>query len=535
MRDTSRDGLRNQIETRILTSGEPIWRATQRLKPVRRWLNRFLINNAILKAKTRPYPFSTRHDYTTWDSLTDRTYSSRHLAPRYLPQEFRPTPEEAAGLFRRGTETRLCPKSTVLFAFFAQWFTDGFLRTDRTDRRRNTSNHEIDLCQLYGLKPAETNAVRAMRGGLLKSQHLGGEEYPEFLHEKAPDGTLRQKEEFRDLRPLHMEAASDADKEMMFAFASDRANVQLAYIALTTLFLREHNRLARMLSTAYASWDDERLFQTARNILIVLLINIVIDEYINHIAPYYFKFAADPTAFKNEAWYRTNWMTVEFNLLYRWHSLVPSTFQFHGKQLTIQETEWNTDVVLERGLGSMLEQASEQRAGEVGLFNTHEYLIKAEQASIELNRHVGLQSYNDYRECVSFPRLTSFRQISGDRRVQRELEELYGHIDHVDYYVGLFAEDRRHNSVLPGLLGRFVGIDAFSQALTNPLLAPNVFNARTFSPLGLEVIKQTHTLKDIVRRNVPDGQQHFISMTRRGWARSTAASTASRLSASRTT
>ena len=46
----------------------------------------------------------------------------------------------------------------------------------------------------------------------------------------------------------------------------------------------------------------------------------------------------------------------------------------------------------------------------------------------------------------------------------------------------------RPNSVLPPLIGRLVGVDAFSQALTNPLLAPRVFNAQTFSPLGMEII-----------------------------------------------
>ena len=34
--------------------------------------------------------------------------------------------------------------------FFAQWFTDSFLRTSLTDYRKNESNHEIDLCQIYG-------------------------------------------------------------------------------------------------------------------------------------------------------------------------------------------------------------------------------------------------------------------------------------------------------------------------------------------------------------------------------------------------
>jgi prostaglandin-endoperoxide synthase 2 len=520
MRDTRKDGIRNKIESTVLTRGEPVWRAVQRVPPLRRKLNRLLINRAILKTKTRPYPFSTRADYTSWDSLTDRTFSSRHLGPKYLPEDWKPTPEEAATLFERRGETRPCPKSTVLFAYFAQWFTDGFLRTDRQDWRKNTSNHEIDLCQLYGLKESETKAVRAMRGGLLKSQQINGEEYPPFLFEKDEQGKRRRKAEFKDLHPLELQNAPEDKQDVMFAFASDRANIQLAYIALTTLFLREHNRLARMLAAAYKDWDDERLFQTARNIAIALVIKVVIEDYLNHITPYHFKFAADPTVFKNEPWYRTNWMTVEFNLLYRWHSLVPSTIRFGGKDLTIRETEWNTDVVLENGLGAMLEEVSQQPAGQVGLFNTDRYLLKAEVGSIKLNRYVGLQGYNDYRACCGFPRVTSFDQITGDREIQQALQRMYGHVDDVDYYVGLFAEDPRPNSVLPPLLGRFVGIDAFSQALTNPLLAPNVFNSATFSPLGLRTIRRTRTLSDIVHRNIPPGRQHFISMTRADWVRS---------------
>ena len=57
--------------------------------------------------------------------------------------------------------------------------------------------------------------------------------------------------------------------------------------------------------------------------MIVLLIKIVIEEYINHITPYHFQLAADPAPFKNERWNRPNWMAIEFNLLYRWHGLIP--------------------------------------------------------------------------------------------------------------------------------------------------------------------------------------------------------------------
>ena len=40
--------------------------------------------------------------------------------------------------------------------FFAQWFTDSFLRTSREDFRQNTSTQEIDLCQIYGLGADQT-------------------------------------------------------------------------------------------------------------------------------------------------------------------------------------------------------------------------------------------------------------------------------------------------------------------------------------------------------------------------------------------
>ena len=56
----------------------------------------------------------------------------------------------------------------------------------------------------------------------------------------------------------------------------------------------------------------------------MLLIKIVVEEYINHITPYYVKLLADPTRLPEpSAGTGTNWMAIEFNLLYRWHSLMP--------------------------------------------------------------------------------------------------------------------------------------------------------------------------------------------------------------------
>ena len=73
--------------------------------------------------------------------------------------------------------------------------------------------------------------------------------------------------------------------------------------------------------------------------------------------------------------------------------------------------------------------------------------------------------------------------------------------------------------MLPALIGRMVGLDAFSQVYTNPLLSSRIYNPQTFSPLGMEIIRTTTSLADIVRRNVPESSVGFVGLTRQGWTR----------------
>ena len=180
-RSEIKDGLRNKIEARALTRFRPAWRLAQRARFLRRLLNRLLINSAIYKIPTRPYAYSTMGSYTSWDSLTDRTFTGRHLPPvAQMPAALPAVDEVVKVLARPAGQTRVSAKSTMLFAHFAQWFTDGFLRTDRTNALRNTSTHEIDLCQLYGLSSATTTRLRSHQGGRMRCQTINGEDYPCF-------------------------------------------------------------------------------------------------------------------------------------------------------------------------------------------------------------------------------------------------------------------------------------------------------------------------------------------------------------------
>ena len=92
---------------------------------------------------------------------------------------------------------------------------------------------------------------------------------------------------------------------------------------------------------------------------------------------------------------------------------------------------------------------------------------------------------------------------------------LYGHPDNLELYVGLGTEDVQERSAVPPLAGRLVAIDAFSQALTNPLLSEHVFHRDTFAE-GWEVLHGTRFLGDVVARNTPgERPPELVSMTQK--------------------
>lgn len=512
-RDTSADGLRNRIENALLSGLRPFWTFANRTPWLARILNRLVVDNAVKKLPARPLRLSTMAIYTSWASLNDKTWFGRYLPP--APQTGLPAIEDIGKLYQiRADGPRLSSRSTLLFPTFAQWFTDGFLMTE-DDRRRTRTDHQIGLCQLYGLTPSVTEVLRLKdnapgRRGRLRSVINDTGEWAPPLYDDAGKriAGLEALPDPVKLPPQH----PLAKKRTLFAFGGERANSNLFAASVNTLFLREHNRLCALLERNNPAWDDDRVFETARNINIVQLIRIVVQEYINHISPYWLQLLADPTPAYTASWNRPNWIPVEFNLLYRWHSLIPSEVSWQGQAVPITDCQFDNSRPLAEGLETAFVNASATRAWSIGLFNTVPMLRPVELASVQQGRTNELASYNDYRVNANYPRVTRFEQISGDPAVVEALRGLYGQVDRIEFFVGLFAEDLPPRSAVPPLIGRMVAADAFSHALTNPLLAPAVYNTATFTQAGLDIINATGSLADLVARNTKGWGNGRVSM-----------------------
>lgn len=497
-------------------------------------LSKIAINYLASRTKPRPRPFSLWSeiklsekgsfgpvsDYTSWPSLTDRRFSSRHLPP--ASQEYinsLPTntscemllgPSSPIGaitsLFQRNGMKK--DRSSVLFPYFAQWFTDSFLRIDGDDRRMNTSNHDIDLCQIYGLTEETSRLLRTGADGLLACQFINGEELPEYIYELTPDGKdVQPREKFMQLPYLDkLKLILDRQRVPVerraksYATGLERGNSSIGYVTISTLFLREHNRLAKDLKQNNPDWGDEQLFQTARMINIAMLIRIVIEDYIGHIAGTKI-FVFDNSYAEDKRWYRMNWMSLEFDILYRWHGLAPDTVNVDGHKYPPPEFQNNNGLLERFGIRKLIEAASHEQAGKVGLFNTPDFLLRADCMSIEMGRQFRLQPFNEYRKRFGLDPLHNWSELTNDPEVLKLLGSLYKGVDQLELVVGLFAEEAKGGVLFGETLTTMVAVDAFTQALTNPILSRNVFNADTLTEYGLKQIKATPDLKTLAERN----------------------------------
>ena len=468
----------------------------------------------VYEKKDKSLPQSNIH--FSWHTVTDRSFFDLHLPPdldfykRKLPDI-----EEAVAFFGSNTSynsrsNSAAGRSSVLFPFFAQWFTDGFFRSAPSDGRMTTSGHNIDLSQIYGPNEAAEANLRAYQDGLLKYQKGVDGDYLPHLGAYTKAKRWEFYDQFSDLayvadpkifETMYKGISSD-QKPHLYATGLDRGNLTVGNLAMTTLFMREHNNIARELKIAKKSWGDEQLFHTARCITTIVLMKVVIEDYVNHIAGYEGLLKFDPRFAEKQNWYRAPWISAEFNLLYRWHGLIPQAFKMDR---ATQPLRLNPSLVTTNGISAIIAAASSQKGGVIGVGSTPNRLLHAEMAMIEKGREWQLQGFQAYRKEFGLSPLKRFTDLTDDVALATKLEELYENVDNLEFSVGLFAETPTAPSLVGALMSRMVAYDAITQIYTNPLLTRHNFTAEKLTDEGMKRIAATKSLQDVVNRNCTKG------------------------------
>ena len=122
--------------------------------------------------------------------------------------------------------------------------TEPVCRCDGAREQFNVITAYIDASGIYGSSKDVADSLRLFRRGLLKQ---GG-------RSESTKGNLPFDEEREDDIPF-------------FKAGDIRSNEHTGLAIMHTLWLREHNRLARVLADINPCWNDERLFQEARQIV----------------------------------------------------------------------------------------------------------------------------------------------------------------------------------------------------------------------------------------------------------------------------
>jgi len=141
---------------------------------------------------------------------------------------------------------------------------------------------------------------------------------------------------------------------------------------------------------------------------------------------------------------------------------------------------------------------SKEPAGKMTMGNTPRFLEGVKHDTVAIMRASKLQTYNAYRERFGLKAAKTFKDVTDDRDLAATLQDMYGKVANLEWYVGMCAETHGRGMIMGELLFTMVAHDAFTHALTNPLLSNEVFKEETFSAIGWRYIQTTTRLSDVV-------------------------------------
>src|SRR5215216_2729752 len=323
-------------------------------------------------------------------------------------------------------------------------------------------------------------------------------------------------------------------------------NYWIGLSMLHTLFAKEHNSICDYLKGHYPTWDDEKLFLTARLVNSALMAKIHTVEWTPGIL-------ATPIlkAAMHSNWYGAlpQWakrfrvdaleglfgvvggeqrqhaapyaITEEFASVYRLHPLIPDDWEIrsHESGALVGEEEFTNiqgkatrDVIDRYDMTDLFYSFGVAHPGAITLHNHPRALqnltrVNGQRVDIGTidvlrDRERGVPRYNAFREKLRKPRVERFEDITDDEQWAKEMREIYdGDIDRVDLQVGLLAETPPPGFGFSDTAFRIFILMA-SRRLRSDRFFTNDYSPEVYTPEGLAWVENS-TMSDVLLRHHP--------------------------------
>uniref|UniRef100_A0A0P5PEE0 Chorion peroxidase n=1 Tax=Daphnia magna TaxID=35525 RepID=A0A0P5PEE0_9CRUS len=334
----------------------------------------------------------------------------------------------------------------------------------------NDNTHFLDLSLVYGSDDKKAGELRTREKGELKvtARHGG----PEFDLLPPLDGTSPLNAPCT--LPKEVSGIDPPSDVKCFKAGDGRSDVTPNMATSQIIFLREHNRLARSLAQLNPSWDDERLYQETRRILIAQAQHITYNEWLPillgrskmaelGLLPLQSGFSRDYDEHLNPS------VLNEFvGAAFRFgHSMVQGKALLVNEQRVVEKSlvlrqhffktqEHYIPGNLDKFLIGLATQPS-QKVDPYFTIELTEHLFEEAgkgfgldlvALNIQRGRDLGLRSYNAYRELCGVGRAKDFdglRDLFAPAIIQR-FKEVYNSVDDIDLFVGGVSEAKAEGS-----------------------------------------------------------------------------------------
>ena len=296
----------------------------------------------------------------------------------------------------------------------------------------------------------------------------------------------------------------DMPEEKNFALAHPSFGLFPGLLALSTIWLREHNRVVGLLQKDHPNWDDERLYQTGRMISVVTQLRITINQYLAQLGGGYFKFKFDPFLMHGTEFpYGANRIAAEFYILYHWHALLPDVYRIGDTDYPAENLTRHVGPLLKHGLRTFFESVSKQICGKPSHSNFGKEAQAVAKKVLKQMRHFRIQPLNRYRELLSLKPFESFEEMTGETEVARVAREVYGDIDAVEFFPGIMLEQTKPWGLFSTTLSH-LGIVCAAQGLFSDILfSPKWWRPSTYGgKIGWKIVNTEVTVQEFICRNI---------------------------------